>query len=79
MGQPIRHTDPAEADAVFARIVRLEGAGFILRASRAYERRDGVLWQSFEAVVEPAATGYLARAASERIQLSRAPLPEVTP
>ena len=72
----LTYTDPAEADAVFQRIQRLDTAGFIVRCSHHYERRDNALLQSFEALIVPAAAVYLADAASERIRLSRDPLPE---
>ena len=67
--------DPAEADAMFLRILRLDEAGFVLRISRHFTRREGVVWQGFEALIEPAASTYLATAASERVRLSRDPLP----
>ncbi|WFC43169.1 hypothetical protein [Pseudoxanthomonas sp. SE1] len=75
-GQTISFEDSSEAEAMFQRIARLDGAGFVLRASRHYERVDGVLWQRFEGLIDPVAANYLARAASERVQLSREPLPE---
>lgn len=74
-GQPLEFVDPAEADSMFLRILRLDEAGFVLRLSRHYSRRDGVVWQTFEALIEPGASTFLARAASERVQLSRDPLP----
>lgn len=74
-GHKLTYTDDAEARAVFQRIQRLDTAGFVVRCSHHYERRNGVLHQSFEALIEPAAAVYLADAASERIQLSREPLP----
>lgn len=77
MGQRIQHTDTAEADGLVQRIARLDTAGFLLRTTRGYERKEGVLWQTFEGFVDPQAASYLARAASERVQLSRLPLPEV--
>jgi hypothetical protein len=76
-GQALQFTNASEADAMFQRIVRLDTAGFVLRASRTYERRDGVMWQVFEALIDPIASGYLAQAASERVLLSRVPLPAV--
>ena len=75
MGQKIEFNDPAQADAMFAQVERLDAAGFVIRAHRGYERRAGALWQTFEAFIEPVAANYLARAASERVQLSREPLP----
>lgn len=75
MGQRIEFNDPVQADAMFAQVERLDAAGFIIRANRGYERRSNVLWQTFEAFIEPVAANYLARAASERVQLSREPLP----
>jgi hypothetical protein len=77
MGQSLQFNATAEADAMFQRIVRLDDAGFVLRASRHYERRDGVRWQILEALIDPIAATYLARAASERVLLSRVPLPAV--
>lgn len=74
-GQRIRFNDAAEADAMFQRIARLDTAGFVLRASRSYERIDNTLWQVFDGLIDPIAATYLARAASERVQLSRLPLP----
>jgi len=74
-GQTISFNDGGEAEAMFQRVVRLDSAGFILRASRHYERVDGVLWQRFDGLIDPVAANYLARAASERVQLSRDPLP----
>lgn len=74
-GQEIKFTDGAEADTMFQRVVRLDTAGFIVEASRSYRRIDGVLWQTFSALIDPVASTYLARAASERILLSRLPLP----
>lgn len=74
-GQEIKFSVAADADAMFQRLVRLESAGFLLRTNRAYYRVDGVLWQSFTALIEPAASVYLAQAASERLALSRDPLP----
>lgn len=67
--------DGAEADVYFARIVRLNDAGFIVKASRHYEPKEGVMWQSFTAVIDPQATVYLARAAMERVIISRDPIP----
>lgn len=77
MGQSLQFNVAADADAMFQRIARLDDAGFVLRASRIYERRDGVIWQRFEALIDPMASTYLARAASERVLLSRSPLPAV--
>lgn len=74
-GQTLEFDEPAEADAMFLRILRLDEAGFIVRLSRHYTRRDGIVWQGFEALIEPSASTFLARAASERVQLSRDPLP----
>ena len=74
-GQRLEFSSPAEADAMFQHIERLDSAGFVIRVSRVYERRSGVLWQSFEALIEPVASTYLAKAASERVLLSREPLP----
>jgi hypothetical protein len=74
-GQEIKFNDGAEADAMFQRIVRLDSAGFVLRVTRAYFRIDGMLWQSFTALIDPVASTYLAQAAAERVQLSRLPLP----
>lgn len=76
-GQRLEFNDPAEADAMFLQIGRLDEAGFILRMSRHYERRSGVLWQGFDAVIDPVASTYLAQAASERVRLSRDPLPAI--
>lgn len=73
-GQTVSFSDAAEADAMFARIARLDEAGFVVRASRHYERVDGTLWQRFEGLIEPVAAGYLAKAASERVLLSRDPI-----
>lgn len=73
-GQEIRFTDAVAADTFFQRVLRLDTAGFLLEASRKYRRIDGVLWQAFTAIIDPAASAYLARAASERVQLSRLPL-----
>jgi hypothetical protein len=75
MGQRLEFVDDTEAEAMFARIARLDGAGFIIEATRKFQRRDGALWQMFDAVIEPAAAAYLARAAAERVQLSREVLP----
>lgn len=76
-GQKLEFNDPAEAESMFQQILRLDSAGFVLRAARVYERRSGVLWQSFEALIDPVASTYLAKAASERVLLSREPLPGV--
>lgn len=75
-GQKLEFNNPAEADAMFQQFERLDSAGFIIRFNRAYERRSGVLWQSFDALVEPVASIYLATAASERVLYSRDPLPQ---
>lgn len=74
-GQEIKFNVAVEADTFFQRIQRLDTAGFVLRANRAYFRVGGVLWQGFTALIDPAASVYLARAAAERVQLSRLPLP----
>ena len=34
------------------------------------------MWHSFEALIEPVASTYVAKAAAERVQLSRELLPE---
>lgn len=67
MDQMIEFNNDADADAMFARLERLDTAGYVLNFSRKYERREGVRWQSFEAFIQPTAAAYLARAASERI------------
>jgi hypothetical protein len=76
-GQKLEFNDPAEAESMFQQILRLDTAGFVLRTARVFERRSGVLWQSFDALIDPVASTYLAKAASERVLLSREPLPAV--
>lgn len=75
-GQLQKFDNPAEADQMQARVDRLEAAGFLLRATRHREIREGVVWHSFEALIEPVASTYVAKAAAERVQLSRELLPE---
>lgn len=77
MGQKIEFDNAAQADDMFARVGRLDSAGFVLRMSRTYENRAGVVWQRFEAFIDPVASTYLSTAAAERVQLSRLPLPPI--
>lgn len=74
-GQSLKFDNAGDADQLFARIERLDTAGFVIRASRHYERREGTMWQSFEALIDPVASTFVAKAASERVLISRDPLP----
>lgn len=74
-GHKLQFNVAEEAEAMQARIDRLDAAGFVVRDSRHRERRSDGLWIIFEALIEPAASIYVANAASERVQLSRDPLP----
>ncbi|WP_296280537.1 hypothetical protein [Pseudoxanthomonas sp.] len=74
-GQVIQFDNAADADVMQARIDRLDTAEFLLRATRHRDLRDGVRWHVFEAIVDPVASTYVAKAAAERVALSREPLP----
>lgn len=76
-GQQIKFDNAPEADAMYEQLNRLEQDGLLLRFERSYERVDGVRWYLFEGIVDPVAAVYLANAASERLVLSRDPLPVV--
>lgn len=75
MGQRISTTDAAEADLYHAAIQRLFEAQVVTRAVQGWEWKSDTLWYTFDATVDPVAAGYLATAASERLTLSRLPLP----
>ncbi|WP_396616810.1 hypothetical protein ACHZ97_04330 [Lysobacter soli] len=74
-GQRIQFNDLAQATAMGERVARLEDAGLVLRWTHSRERVDGAIWHGFDGLVDPVAAAYLARAASERVVLSRNPLP----
>ena len=73
-GEPIRTTDPVEADAFEAQGVRLFDAGLVSRVRRSLEEgvNDTVV-HVFDALLKPAAVNYVAQAALERVQAAQAP------
>ncbi|RPE81851.1 hypothetical protein [Vulcaniibacterium tengchongense] len=75
MGQKIEFNNADEAAAMLAQCERLRTAGLIVRLKHAKEAREGVEWQSFEAIVDPVAAVYLARCAAERVLHSTDLLP----
>jgi hypothetical protein len=64
-----------EAEALFTQATRLFTAGMVWRVVRGYEQKsDGVEYQ-FDGYLSPVAFGYVAKAARERVMISRDPLP----
>lgn len=74
-GEIIRTPDEAEAATYEARGMRLRNAGLLTRFRRSHEDDGGQVWHVFDAVVHPVAITYVARAAKERVIISRDPLP----
>lgn len=74
-GNRITTTVAAEADALYAQAERLFTAGVVFRVVRGWELKGGVLEYSFDGYVDPVGAGYIAKAAKERVVLSREPLP----
>lgn len=76
MNQSVKTQDPVEADAMQAQGQRLFDAGLLTRLTRSLDRAsDGTVWHVFEGRVDPVGATYVARAASERLTLSRLPIP----
>lgn len=73
--QRISTTVKSEADAYEAELTRLFTNGLLVRAEKGWEMKDGVLWYTFDAVIEPQAIVYMIQLAMDRIQMSRQPLP----
>ena len=71
MGQRISTQDPVEADQFYAALERLFGYEVLTRAVRGWERRNDGVWYTFDAVIDPVAATYVARAAMERLIFSR--------
>lgn len=72
----IESSDNVEADAIKAQLTRLFQYEMINKPTEKFDRRnDGTIWRQFEARVEPIALNYIARAAMERVILSRDPIP----
>lgn len=77
-GIVVRTQDPVEADSYEAQCERLfqPGVECLVRYQRGKERdASGNVWHTFEGRVDPVAANYVAKAASERVVLSRAELP----
>lgn len=73
-GQRIATQSPTEADAYQTELTRLFNNGLLKRAERGWELENGVLWHTFDAVVEPLAIAYLIQLAMERYKIHRNPL-----
>jgi hypothetical protein len=74
-GQRIVTQSATEADAYQAELTRLFTNGLLTRAERGWEMKDGILWHTFDAVVEPLAIAYIIQLAMERYKINRNPLP----
>jgi hypothetical protein len=74
MGQRIYSNEIGEA-TVFKNILDNSfNQGYLIKTVEGKERRDGVNWQYFEAVVAPEVAPMLATLAQERLMLSRLPI-----
>lgn len=73
--QTISTNNAAEADAYVLEFTRLFDNGLLVRASRQWELKDGVMWHTFSGTPEPLASAYLIQLQLDRIEMSRQPLP----
>lgn len=73
--QTIATQSGTEADAIYLILSQLYTNGLITRGERAWEKRDGLDWQVFEATAEPTAVAYLSQMCMDRIKMSRAVIP----
>lgn len=75
MGERTATTDETEAAGFKAAGDRLYAAGLLERFNPAVELRSETNWYTFDGRLAPQAVPYVAYAASERIVLSRDPIP----
>jgi hypothetical protein len=64
-----------EADAMIVQCERLREAGMCWRIVYAKENKAGGVEFQFDGYVDPVGAGYIAKAARERVMISRDPLP----
>lgn len=70
-------SDTAQVDALRQQCLDLFNAELLDRVAEGYEREGGVVWHTFDGYANAVATGYVQRLATDRIALSREPLPPV--
>lgn len=70
--QVIRTDNLGDAEAYMADLTRLFNAGLISQGRRAYERINGTVYQSFDAILEPAAVTYMAQLAVDGLAAIKA-------
>ena len=78
-GTIVRTQSAEEAEVFQAQAERLFGAEVITGFKRGKERVAGAVWHTFEGRVDPVAAVYIAKAAMERLMLSREELPVEPP
>lgn len=74
-GTVVATPDPVEAEAYRQQGQRLYDAGLLIRFRIGQEERSGATWYTYDAILSPTALNYVAQCASERLILSREPLP----
>ena len=71
----IAPTDTAQADAIRQQCLDLYNSELLDRVAEGYERVGTETWRTFDGYVNDVAHGYVNRLATDRIALSREPLP----
>lgn len=71
----VQESDTQQIDAIRQQCLELFNVELLERVAEGYERVNGETWRTFDGYVVNVAHGYVQRLASERIALSRDPLP----
>lgn len=70
-------TDQEQIAALRQQCLDLFNAELLDRVAEGYEREGGVVWRTFDGYANTIAIAYVQRLASDRVALSRDPLPPV--